>query len=182
MAVTDTAIAAILFLDNQAEVVLQNGRFPSMSQRWLPVLWFLVATATLIHWERNWPTGSAVYFDGPGVGIGLSIILVIALMIRIFRRVEDILIARGLIKSRISTPYDMFPLLLIIPYLPGIRFLGDALPATGPNGKVVYQWVFEWGQSECKMAIYFAILGLLFLYRIHELLRAIAKNGVEKNQ
>ena len=143
----------------------------------LPILWFFVAVLTLVYYERNWETGSKLFFDGFGNGILLSIILAIALVIRIFRRVEDILIARGTIQHRVSTPYDIFPILLLLPFAFGGQWFGDKLPPTPlttATHEAVYQWVFKWGVNENKFLIYLAILGLIFLYRIHQLLAAVA--------
>jgi hypothetical protein len=148
-----------------------------MKTKWtklcLPILWFLVAVSTVIHYERNWED-NRISFDGFRTGIGLSVLLAIVLVIRIFRRVEDILIARGTIKSRVSTPYDLFPVLLLLPFGFGVRWIGDLLPSLAARQNIVYQWVFEWGVNENKFLIYFAILGLILLYRIHQLLAAIA--------
>jgi hypothetical protein len=146
----------------------------------LPVVWFLVAVSTLAHYERNWEGGTSFSFDGFSVNVVLSIILAIVLVIRIFRRVEDILIAKGTIKSRVSTPYDLFPVpLLFLFFGIGFRFFGDAIqstPLTAAKNQTVYQWVFEWGVNENKFLIYLAILGLILLYRIHQLLAAVRCN------
>ncbi len=149
---------------------------------WLPVVWFLVAVLTVVYYERNWEDGGKFFFDGFGNGILLSIILAIALVIRIFRRVEDILIARGAITHRVSTLYDLFPVLLLIPFGFGGQWFGDRLsptPLTAAAHDVVYQWVFKWGMNEYKFLIYLAILGLILLYRIHQLLVAVATKGKE---
>ena len=143
------------------------------TKTFLPILWFLVAVATLVHYERHWETGTAVFFDGFGNGIGLAVILAIVLVIRIFRRVEDILIAKGTIKRRVSTPYDLFPLFLLIPFGVGAQWFGDLLPSAAAKNEVVYEWFFKWGVNEYKFLIYFAILGLILLYRIHQLLVAV---------
>jgi hypothetical protein len=143
----------------------------------LPILWFFVAVSTLVCYERNWETGNKFFFDGFGTGISLSIILAIALVIRIFWRVEDILIARGTIQHRVSTPYDMFPFPLLLLFGFGCQWFGDKLPPTPlttATHETVYQWVFKWGVNENKFWIYLAILGLIFLYRIHQLLAAVA--------
>jgi hypothetical protein len=145
----------------------------NLTKTFLPILWFLVAVATLIHYERHWETGSSVFFDGFGTGIGLAAILAIALVIRIFRRVEDILIAKGTIKRRVSTPYDVFPLLLLIPFSVGGQWFGDLLPPAASRNEVVYEWFFKWGTNDYKFVIYLAVLGLILLYRIHQLLVAV---------
>ena len=144
----------------------------------LPVLWLLVAVSTVVHYERNGET-IKVFFDGYGTGIVLSVVLAVILVIRIFRRVEDILISKGAITSRVSTPYDLFPVLLIFPF--GIRsqWFGDLLPSAAARNETLYQWVFKWGQDEHKVLIYLAILGLILLYRIHQLLVAIATKKEE---
>jgi len=148
----------------------------------LPILWFVVAVSTVVYYERNWETGNKFFFDGFGTGIGLAIVVAIVFVIRIFRRVEDILIANGTIKSRVSTPYDCFPVLLLLPFGFGGQWFGDLLPSTpliAAKHETVYEWVFKWGVNENKFLIYLAILGLILLYRIHQLLMAIATKEKE---
>jgi len=121
--------------------------------RLLPVFWLIVACPTLVGWEYDGP-GRMMSFNGFGLGVLLSIVLYIVLAARIFRRVEDILISRGRFTGRLSTPYDIFPLLLLIPFGIGYSWLGD-------------RWAFEWGTQPYKWAIYLAILGLVLGYRIN---------------
>ncbi len=59
----------------------------------LPVFWFLAATATLIHYQRNYESGGAMYFNGFVAGVQVSIGLAVGLVFRILRRVEDMLIS-----------------------------------------------------------------------------------------
>jgi len=147
----------------------------------MPILWFLIATSSVVFYEKNWEGGNKFWFDGPGLSLDLSIIVATVLVIRIFRRVEDILISKRIIKSRVATPYDVFPILLIIPFGIGGQWFGEKLQsATAMNG-TIYQWVFKWGLGEHKFLSYLSILGLILLYRIHQLLLAIIQEEAKKD-
>ena len=145
----------------------------------LPVFWFLFACATLIYYERNWEKGGKICFDGFGVGLFVSIILCIILCICIFRRIENILIARGSIQARISTPYDLFPILLLLPFFIHAQWFGRPISWPVPDVHTD-EWVFKWGQNDYQMLVYLAILGLLFLYRVYRLLLAVSEGDLAK--
>ncbi len=150
----------------------------TITKKRLPLLWFLAAVSTLVYYEQSWESGK-VFFDGLGVGVGLSVVVAIVLVIRIFRRVEDVLISKGAIHGRVSTPYDLFPVFLLLPFGFGGQWFGDLLPSAAAKYEPVYRWVFKWGTDEHKFLIYLAILGLILLYRIHQLLAAIAPKRKE---
>lgn len=140
----------------------------------LPVVWFLAACATLIRFEIG-GEDSRFVFDGLGLGILVAVILAVVLVHRIFRKIEDILMAKGTIEKRVSTPYDFFPILLLILFPLGMQWFGELLPSAAARGEIVHRWVFQWGQNADKFLLYLAILGLILLYRVLRLLAAVAR-------
>lgn len=136
------------------------------------ILWLVLALLTLISFEYHYPDASELRYNGVVFGAGVLVILFIFLLFK-NSRAQKMLLANGVIKERISTPYDLIPYIIFIPFLPGMRYLGDLLP--GSN--TVHKWTFEWGLDMQKGLIFLGILLALSMYKNILLLRKIAGNS-----
>ncbi|MEO6054145.1 MAG: hypothetical protein ABIP97_09050 [Chthoniobacterales bacterium] len=117
-----------------------------------------------IEWEWHLPAGSLLTWHGPAGGTSLCVIIITVLFYRSFLYFQDFLISRGYMRCRVRTPFDMLPLIILLP-------LAFTYIARGTS------WVFKWGEGETKMWFYLSILASIFAYQFYLVVKDVAHNA-----
>ena len=151
------------------------------------LFWLILALLVLIDFQYIAADGGVgtIRYQGEAIAIVAFVLGVIFITIGIFNRVQDMLIAQGKLDRRVSTPYDIFPLLLLIPYFIGFQFFGDRLETVPriAEGLEPYRWAFRWGlATEPAYAVplmFLGMLALIFLYRVMTLLTKLRNHYQE---
>jgi hypothetical protein len=116
---------------------------------------------------------------GPGLAGGVVVLAVIAmvLLFRIYNAAQDACVARGLLKSRVRSKYDLLiPVGILVVAIHG-RWLGEPFHGAGNSG---YRWEFEWSDPSWAAPFIASLVGVVLLTRILNLFRAIAHGSDEK--
>src|ERR1039458_5049756 len=98
---------------------------------------------------------SSIGGNGPATGIGACVIVCMVLIYRSFLAIQDYLIAKHYLASRISTTFDLLPWAVLVPMLIVFREAGD-------------NWSFKWG-GELSPWYFLAILVSVFVLQIYTL-------------
>lgn len=131
------------------------------------LFWLILALLTLVQF-RYVGESTSFNFDGTMLAWMAGVLLAVGLAVLLFNRVQALLLVRGLIDQKVRTPYDVFPLLLLVPFV--ISFtLGDPSAAAGDESG----WFFRWGGPVRAAFIFLGMLGLLYVYRIVVLLELV---------
>jgi hypothetical protein len=99
-------------------------------------------------------------WNGPATGIFVRVIVCMVLTYRSFLAIQDFLIAKHYLASRITTTFDMLPWAVLVLTLIEFREAGD-------------NWSFKWG-GELKPWYFLAILVSVFVLQIYTLIRRVA--------
>jgi hypothetical protein len=125
------------------------------------------------------PTGSNINWNGVIAAKISATVGIFALLFLSYRKIESILIKKGFIQDRIKTAYDYVPLILIILFATGGRYVGDKLnDSITPKSGVEFKWIFSWGlTNENSFIVIILALVILLLYRFYRLIDAIDNNN-----
>lgn len=140
-------------------------------------LWavFLILLAC-VHFEyhgQDWSLG----FPGMIFGVAVLVIVGTVLFFRVFNRIQDICVARGLIGGPLHYRYDILIPVAVVAPLPACRNFGDVVQHGVNEGKFV--WEFVWGVAVdgwLYPAFVASVIAVAFLLRVHTLLKTIAEN------
>jgi len=130
-----------------------------------------LATATVVallfnvDWEWHTSSTCTLTWGGPPGGIGFCAVICAVLVYRSFLALQDILIARGYLGSRVTTAFDLLPLIILLPMAVGYVARGEG-------------WVFKWGEHEMKGGYYLAVLGSVFVLKIYTVLRRVGDKAL----
>jgi len=131
----------------------------------------ILATATVValffnaEWEWHTSSTSTVSSPGPPGGIALCAVICAVLVYRSFLALQDILIARGHLGSRVTTAFDLLPLIILLPMAVGYVARGEG-------------WFFKWSTGEITWWYYLAVLGSVFVLKIYTVLRRVADKAL----
>lgn len=109
-----------------------------------------------------------VTLGGPRAGIALCAILCAILIYFTFLAIQDFLIAKRYLLSRVRTRFDILPILILIP-------LGIQYSAHGST------WSFKWGDSEWGSLYFISILVVIFAYQIYRVVKAATEAAKNKS-
>ena len=127
------------------------------------------------HYEAH-SKNSSVNYDGFGVGIIVIAIIAIILLFKFTSLWTKILLTNSVISEIPKFKYDFLIILGIVIPIIGYSARGETI--IDSSGKSVPSWLLEWGMSDLKTYLFFAIIGLTLLLRVYAILNAIIK---EKN-
>ena len=91
------------------------------------------------------------------------------LVYRSFLALQDILIARGYLGSRVTTTFDRLPLIILLPMLFHYIARGEG-------------WTFKWSSDEITWRYYLAVLASIFVLKIYTVLRRVAEKAIHERE
>jgi len=132
------------------------------------ILFAAVAIALLfnIEWEWHPSATSSVTWGGPAGGIVLCAIICIVLIYRSFLAIQDFLIAKRYLATRVTTKFDLLPWIVLLPLGVGYVAHGDG-------------WSFKWGQNDLRLWYFLALLMSVFTFQIYTLIRRVVQRAKE---
>jgi len=119
-----------------------------------------------IEWEWHPSATSAITWGGPGGGIVLCAVICMVLTYRSFLAVQDILITKGYLTTRVTTKLDLLPWIVLLPLAAGYIARGDG-------------WLFKWGESKWKFGYFVALLVSIFVFQIYTVIRRVVQHTKE---
>ncbi len=147
------------------------------------LFWLILALLVLFDFQYI-GDGWTIHYQGEAVGVLAFTLGVVFLVNGIFNRTQDLLITQGKLRERVSTPYDIFPVLLLLPFFVGAQFSGEylnILPTIADKAQMEpFRWAFQWGLSAKPIyatpLMFLGMLVLIFLYRVMRLLSALREH------
>ena len=120
----------------------------------------------------NWTVRS------PGLPAGFALLIIFAVVMiykifKMFNAVQDVLVSRGIIPSRIRCKYDLLIPIGILAVCYQGRWMGD--PFKSELGSSGYRWELIWGDYHWAAPFIFALVGVVLLFCAFELCRAIVQ-------
>ena len=140
-----------------------------------PITALILLLLACIKFEYN---GATWTVSSPGLPAGFAVLVVLGVLMiyqifKMFNTVQDVLISRGIIPSRIRCKYDLLIPLCILAVCNQGRWMGD--PFKGGLGSSGYHWELIWGDSHWAVPFILALVGVILLFRIFELCRSIVE-------
>ncbi len=124
----------------------------------------IIALLFNIEWEWH-PSGiTTITWGGPIGGIVLCAIICLVLIYRSFLAIQDFLIAKRLLTTRVTTKLDLLPWIVLLP-------LGVTYIARGDS------WFFKWGDSKWKFWYFVALLVSIFVFQIYTVIRRVVQHA-----
>jgi hypothetical protein len=123
-------------------------------------------------------SGSSINWNGVTVAKISAAVVIIALFFLIYRKIEVVLLNKGLIQERIKTVYDYVPIILYLLFATGGQYFGDPLKVDRSPGlnRYEFDWHFSWGLvNENSYVVIILALVILLLYRCYKLIEAIER-------
>ena len=139
------------------------------------IFWFAFLILCSFNFYVVFPTGSNINWNGViGAKVGATV-GIIALLFLSYRKIEGIILSKGLIQERIKTIYDFVPAILFLLFATGGRYVGERLnDGIGTNSGFKFNWLFSWGlTNENSYIVIILALVMLLLYRCYKLIEAI---------
>ena len=124
----------------------------------------IVALSFNIEWVWHPTPTSTISLGGPPGGIALCGLVCMVLIYRSFLAIQDFLIAKRYLTSRVTTAFDLLPWIVLLPLAVGYIARGDG-------------WVFQWGESKLKFWYFIALLVSVFVLQVYTLIRRLAESA-----
>lgn len=142
------------------------------------IFWFALMILCSFNFYIVFPTGSNINWNGVvGAKVGVTV-GILALLFLSYRKIERIVLKKGLIQKRIKTIYDFVPATLFVLFATGGRYAGDRIDdSLMPNSGFEFNWLFSWGltNKNAYLVIVFSLI-MLLLYRCYKLVGEIEIN------
>jgi len=130
---------------------------------------FIIAALCNIDYESHAMSGNRVTstttWNGPVTGIGVSVIICMVLVYRSFLAIQDTLVAKHYLASRVTTIFDMLPWGILAIMVIGFSSNGD-------------NWAFKWGGQQSTFWYFLALLATVFLLQAYTVVRRIAERAM----
>jgi hypothetical protein len=107
---------------------------------------------------------STVSWNGPVFGIGVCVIICMVLAYSSFIAIQDFLIARNYLTSRVTTNFDMLPWGILLLMMFGYSSSGDT-------------WHFKWAGQEMTFWYFLALLAAVFSLQAYTVVRRVANQA-----
>jgi len=117
-----------------------------------------------IEWEWSPSPTSKFTWGGPLGGIAVCVVVCLVLVYRGFLALQDFLVARRYLSSRVTTAVDLLPWVVLLP-------LATTYIARGEG------WSFRWGDSGLRFWYFIALVVSVFVFQIYTLIRRVAENA-----
>ncbi len=135
-----------------------------------PVVAIILLLLACVRFQYNEATWS-ISIPGLAGGVIVLAIIAIVLVYRIFNRVQDVCISKGVLGSRIHCKYDvLIPIAILAAFIKGY-WQGDFI--TGMYGKDVPQWELAWSDPGWDAAFIGFVIGVVLLLRVLQLLKKV---------
>jgi hypothetical protein len=128
----------------------------------------LVLTASIallfnIEWEWHPSSASTITWGGPIGGIVLCAVICMVFIYRSFLAIQDFLIAKRYLTTRVTTKIGLLPWIVLLPLTVNYIARGDS-------------WFFKWGESKWKFWYFITLLASIFLFQVYTVIRRVVQN------